>query len=63
MGISNDVDVSEDNVTYKRINNDKIGVDKQVSLTQDDTSAAKKIKINEKTDNSKSKAKATDILK
>ena len=63
LGISNDVDVSEDNVTYKRINNDKIGVDKQVSLTQDDTSAAKKIKINEKTDNSKSKAKATDILK
>lgn len=45
LGIPNDVDLSEDNVTYKRIDNDKIGQGKEVELHEDYGTNATKIHI------------------
>ncbi len=45
LGIPNDVDVSEDNVTYKRVHNDKIGQGKEVELHSDYGTNATKIHI------------------
>lgn len=45
LGIPNDVDISEDNVTYKRVDNDKIGQGKEVELHNDYGTNATKIHI------------------
>lgn len=45
LGIPNDVDLSEDNVTYKRVDNDKIGQGKEVELHNDYGTNATKIHI------------------
>ena len=45
LGIPNDVDLSEDNVTYKRIDNDKIGQGKEVELHSDYGTNATQIHI------------------
>lgn len=45
LGIPNDVDLSDDNVEYKRIDNDKIGVGKEVELHEDYGTNATKIHI------------------
>ena len=45
LGIPNDMDLSEDNLTYKRIDNDKIGQGKEVELYRDYNTKATKIHI------------------
>ncbi len=45
LGIPNDVDLSEDNITYKRVDNDKIGQGKEVELHRDYSTNATKIHI------------------
>lgn len=45
LGIPDDVDLSEDNVTYKRVDNDKIGHGKEVELHNDYGTNATKIHI------------------
>ena len=45
LGIPDDVDLSEDNVTYKRVDNDKIGQGKEVELYDDYGTNATKIHV------------------
>ncbi|MGN0533082.1 MAG: T7SS effector LXG polymorphic toxin [Eubacterium sp.] len=45
LGISNDVDVSEDNITHKRYYNSDIGKGKEIELANDDSSNASKYHI------------------
>lgn len=45
LGIPNDVDLSENNLTYKRVDNDKIGQGKEVELHNDYGTNATKIHI------------------
>lgn len=45
LGIPNDVELSEDNITYRRVDNDKIGHGKEVELHRDYGTNATKIHI------------------
>lgn len=45
LGIPDDVDLSEDNLTYKRVDNDKIGLGKEVELHDDYGTNATKLHI------------------
>lgn len=45
LGVPKDTDVSENNITHKRVYNSDIGQGKDVELTNDDTSKATKIHI------------------